>query len=64
MEEMGVSIAAVAAVLSHPEVEFGRDGKMTAQAGELAVAYVDDPETGIFVVTVLPRTQDRYVRAR
>ena len=67
MEEMGVGLPRVAAVLCAPEIEYG-DGSgprpFTAQAGNLAVGFADDPVTGIVVLTVLPRTQDRYVRAR
>lgn len=68
MEEMGVTREQVAKILSEPEVEYG-NGTMhrrpfTAQRGMLAVGFADDPETGIVVLTVLHRTQDRYVRAQ
>lgn len=67
MIEMGVGLPTIAAILSDPEVEYGDGGPkrpFTAQRGSLAVGFADDPETGIVVLTVLHRTQDRYVRAR
>ena len=68
MIEMGVGLPTVAAILTDPEVEYGdgsrRERPYTAQRGSLAVGFMDDPVSGIVVLTVLHRTQDRYVRAR
>lgn len=67
MEEMGLGLPRVTEVLLDPEVEYG-DGSpprpYTAQRGNLAVGFADDPRNGIVVLTVMPRVQERYVRAR